>query len=124
MREGDRTGSVPHASRITHHASPGNRRADRERAGMASAQERHESWDPGVIYVVGHQRPDTDAIASSLGYAWFLHASGGAPVVPARAGHRAPQTEFALQRFEVEPPRLLPAVSPTFAHAAQAQTPV
>jgi manganese-dependent inorganic pyrophosphatase len=91
---------------------------------MATGHERHESWDAGVIYVVGHQRPDTDAIGSALGYAWYLHASGGAPVVPARAGHRTPQTEFALQRFEVEPPQLLRAVAPTFGHAARLQTPL
>ena len=38
------------------------------------------------IYVVGHVNPDTDAIASAMGYAWFRNAKGDGEVVAARAG--------------------------------------
>jgi manganese-dependent inorganic pyrophosphatase len=79
----------------------------------------HPPWDPRALYVVGHQRPDTDAIAAALGYAWYLLATGEQSVVAARAGHTGAQTQFALQRFGVPPPRILTAVAPTFGHAAR-----
>lgn len=88
---------------------------------MAPPHDSAEAWEPEVTYVVGHQRPDTDAIASALGYGWFLQQNGEARVTPARAGHLAAQTQFALRRFEVEPPRLLTTVAPCFRHAASPQ---
>ncbi len=87
-------------------------------------------WDPNLTYVVGHQRPDTDAIASALGYAWLLDQEGSPfplgdrGVVAARAGQPNPQTLFALQRFGLAAPQLLGAVAPTFAHTAKAVAPV
>ncbi|MFN3652069.1 MAG: DHHA2 domain-containing protein [Armatimonadota bacterium] len=84
-------------------------------------QERHEPWEAGITYVIGHQRPDTDAIASALGYAWYLSELEDYPVVAARTGHPAVQTQFALRRFELRPPRLLTSVAPTFGHIAVPQ---
>ena len=81
----------------------------------------HETWDPNVTYVIGHQRPDTDAIASALGYAWFLTNTGSENVVASRAGQPNGQVAFALQRFEQAAPRLLAAVAPTFAHVLRTQ---
>jgi manganese-dependent inorganic pyrophosphatase len=81
-------------------------------------------WDPSVTYVVGHQRPDTDAIASALGYAWYLSEAGEANVAPARAGAPGAETTFALQRFGLALPGLLTAVAPTFATVVQPQVPV
>jgi manganese-dependent inorganic pyrophosphatase len=80
--------------------------------------DRPEPWDARATYVVGHQRPDTDAIAAALGYAWYLSALGQTAVVAARAGHVGPQAAFALERFGQDPPRLLLDVAPTFGHAA------
>jgi manganese-dependent inorganic pyrophosphatase len=80
-----------------------------------------EVWDPGAVYVIGHQRPDTDAIASALGYAWVLRALGEDGVVPARAGQLPAQAQFALRRFGQAPPRLLIEAAPTFGHAARPQ---
>jgi manganese-dependent inorganic pyrophosphatase len=91
---------------------------------MTSATDTPQPWDPGITYVVGHQRPDTDAIGSALGYAWFLAATGTEGVAPARAGYPSAQTTFALQRFGVDPPRLLPAAAPTFATVMQPQASV
>ncbi|HTE18174.1 MAG TPA: hypothetical protein VK689_07310, partial [Armatimonadota bacterium] len=91
---------------------------------MTTASETHHRWEPGTTYVVGHQRPDTDAIASALGYAWFLTAIGQDHVLAARAGQPAEQTTFALQRFEQAPPRRLGAVAPTFGHAVRPQAPL
>ena len=87
-------------------------------------RERSSRWDPALVYVVGHQRPDTDAIGSALGYAWLLNALGRPEVVAARAGQPGEQTLFALKRFAVAPPQLLPDVAPTFGHVAVAQPPV
>ncbi len=85
-------------------------------------RERHERWNPQTTYVIGHQRPDTDAIASALGYAWYLTESGqGDNVVAARAGQPGEQAQFVLKRFEVASPILLPGVAPTFGHAAKEQ---
>lgn len=88
---------------------------------MPGTQDSPEGWEPGVTYVVGHQRPDTDAIASALAYAGFLQRTGQERVTPARAGHLGVQTQFALRRFEVEPPRHLTTVAPSFRHAASPQ---
>jgi len=91
---------------------------------MPTPTERPETWNAEAIYVIGHQRPDTDAIASALGYAWYLRATRQAEATPARAGHPPVQTMFALHRFGVDPPRLLTAVAPTFGHVARLQPPV
>ncbi len=87
---------------------------------MPSFEIPHVGWSPALTYVVGHQRPDTDAIAAALGYAWLLKARGDQSVVAARAGLISVQAAFALERFSAEPPVLLPSVAPTFGHAARA----
>jgi manganese-dependent inorganic pyrophosphatase len=89
-------------------------------AASGSPADRHETWDPRLTYVVGHQRPDTDAIASALGYAWFLSHTGHAHVRAARAGQPGDQAVFALKRFDQAAPPLLRAVAPTFGHIAGA----
>ncbi len=58
------------------------------------------------VYVIGHRRPDTDAICSALAYAW-LKRTQGADAVPARAGELNPETKFVLDRWGVEPPTLV-----------------
>jgi manganese-dependent inorganic pyrophosphatase len=60
-----------------------------------------------VVYVIGHRNPDTDMIATALGYAWVLATRDGLNCRPARAGEVNAQTAFALKRFGVEPPELL-----------------
>src|SRR5437764_2517341 len=82
---------------------------------------RPESWESGITYVIGHQRPDTDAVASALGYAWYLTTIGREKTLAARAGPLGPQALFVLERFNIPPPRLLTAVAATFGHAAQPQ---
>jgi len=68
----------------------------------------------GQIYVIGHQNPDTDAIASAMGYAWLLRDQHGSNVTAARAGQLNPQTIWVLNRLGLEPPLLLPDASPRF----------
>jgi len=66
------------------------------------------------IYVIGHINPDTDSIASAVGYAWLLHERDGLDAIPARAGPTNPQTSWVLKRLELDPPTLLTDASPRF----------
>ncbi len=66
------------------------------------------------IYVIGHVNPDTDSIASAMGYAWLLRQRDGLDTVAARAGAVNPQTAWVLKRLELEPPYLLTDASPRF----------
>jgi manganese-dependent inorganic pyrophosphatase len=66
------------------------------------------------VYVIGHVNPDTDSIASAMGYAWLLRERDGGDVVAARAGALNPQTAWVLKFLELEPPLLLNDASPRF----------
>lgn len=65
-------------------------------------------------YVIGHVNPDTDSIASAVGYAWLLRERDGEDAIAARAGAINPQTTWVLKRLELEPPLLLTDASPRF----------
>lgn len=86
---------------------------------MSPSTDRSELWDPNATYVIGHQRPDTDAIASALGYAWFLQESGRNDIIAARTGQPGEQARYALERFEQNAPRLITGVAPTFHHVLE-----
>lgn len=66
------------------------------------------------IYVVGHVNPDTDSIASAMGYAWCLRERDGVDAVAARVGAINPQTAWVLRTMDLEPPVLLTDASPRF----------
>jgi len=66
------------------------------------------------VYVIGHINPDTDSIASAMGYAWLLRERDGIEAVAARAGAINRQTAFVLKLLEMEPPMLLTDASPRF----------
>jgi manganese-dependent inorganic pyrophosphatase len=66
------------------------------------------------IYVIGHVNPDTDSIASAMGYAWLLQQRDGANAVAARAGQLNPQTSWVLKTVGLEAPVLLTDASPRF----------
>ena len=67
-----------------------------------------------TIYVTGHINPDTDSIASAMGYAWLLRERDGSNAIASRAGSINPQTAYVLKRLEVDPPLLLTDASPRF----------
>jgi manganese-dependent inorganic pyrophosphatase len=69
---------------------------------------------PNQIYVIGHVNPDTDSIASAMGYAWLLRERDGANTVAARAGALNPQTSFVIKTLGLETPILLTDASPRF----------
>lgn len=72
------------------------------------------SQNSNDIFVIGHVNPDTDAIASAMGYAWLLQDKNRDQIQAARAGQLNPQTTWVLKRLNLEPPLLLPDASPRF----------
>ncbi len=69
---------------------------------------------PEQIYVIGHVNPDTDSIASAMGYAWLLRERDGANAIAARAGALNAQTSWVLKTVGLEAPTLLTDASPRF----------
>ncbi len=62
----------------------------------------------GRVHVVGHRNPDTDSIASAIGYAELKRVMDPATdYVAARLGTPNPQTRWALERSGAETPALL-----------------
>ena len=66
------------------------------------------------VYVIGHVNPDTDAIASAMGYAWLLQERDGTNAIPARSGAINRQTAWVLHILGLEPPMLFNDASPRF----------
>jgi len=64
------------------------------------------------IYLFGHQKPDTDSIASVIGYAEFRNRSEPGRYVPARCGDLNPESRYMLDRFSIESPAFIPSVEP------------
>lgn len=76
------------------------------------------------IHVIGHQNPDTDAIAAATGYAWLLRERDGSNAVAARPGALTPQTAWVLKTVGLEPPLLLADASPRFERIARTLPPI
>ena len=57
--------------------------------------------------VIGHRNPDTDSICSAICYANLKRALTGDEYVPARAGHVNGETQFVLNYFGLEEPKLV-----------------
>lgn len=64
--------------------------------------------------IFGHKNPDTDSICSALAYA-DLKTSLGFDVEPVRLGSINGETQFALDYYGVEAPRLIETVEGTMA---------
>lgn len=65
-----------------------------------------------ITYVFGHQRPDTDSICASISYTAYKHALGDTSVIACRLGEVNKETQYALDYFNVDPPRLIKNVKP------------
>ncbi len=76
------------------------------------------------VHVIGHLNPDTDAIASAMGYAWLLRERDGLNAIPARAGAVNPQTAWVLKTVGLEPPHYLADASPRFERIARTLPPI
>ena len=60
------------------------------------------------VYVTGHKNPDTDTIASAIGYAEFKNLiDAESDYAPARLGDVNPQTAWALEKSGAKEPTLL-----------------
>ena len=60
--------------------------------------------------VIGHRNPDTDSICSAICYASLKRKLTGKDYEPCRAGNVNPETQFVLDFFQVEAPRLVESV--------------
>ena len=59
------------------------------------------------ILVFGHQNPDTDAIASAIGFAYLAREAYGHATEAVALGTPNEETAFALETFGVEAPRVV-----------------
>ena len=59
------------------------------------------------VYVVGHKNPDTDSICSAIAYADLKSKITGEDYSPRRAGQLNEETQYLLDHFQVEAPKLL-----------------
>lgn len=64
-----------------------------------------------TIYVFGHQNPDTDAISSAISYSYFLQQKGE-DATPVALGEANPETQFALDKFGFEAPKVVTSARP------------
>lgn len=63
-----------------------------------------------VVYVTGHKNPDSDSICAAYGYAALKNKTSDLPAIPVRLGNVSRETQFILDYFNVEAPRLLETV--------------
>ncbi|KMQ49946.1 Manganese-dependent inorganic pyrophosphatase [Chitinispirillum alkaliphilum] len=76
------------------------------------------------VHVLGHLNPDTDSIASAIGYAWLLRERDGKNAIAARPGAIAAQTSWLLDLIGLEAPKFLTDASPRFERIARCLPPV
>src|SRR5699024_838543 len=58
-------------------------------------------------YIFGNKNPDTDAISSAIIMADFEQQTGNTDATPYRLGEVGPETQYALNHFNVDTPELL-----------------
>lgn len=64
------------------------------------------------IYIIGHRQPDTDSVASVIGYAEFQNLRRSGQYIPAVCGPLNSETVYALRYFKMEPPLFIESVEP------------
>ena len=66
------------------------------------------------VLVIGHLAPDSDAVCSAIGYAYFKnHLDKTRLYVPCRAGALNEETAFVLESFNIEIPSRVDSVAAT-----------
>ncbi|MCM0650426.1 putative manganese-dependent inorganic diphosphatase [Clostridium swellfunianum] len=63
-----------------------------------------------TIYITGHKNPDTDSICAAIAYAEFKNKTGHLDAIPVRLGDVNRETQFILNYFGVEVPKLIETV--------------
>ena len=66
-----------------------------------------------IIRVIGHKNPDTDSICSAIAYAYLKNQTEEETFQPRRLGEINRETEFVLEHFHTDPPRLSVDMRPT-----------
>jgi len=64
------------------------------------------------VYIIGHRQPDTDSVASVIGYAEFLNLREPGRYIPAVCGPLNAETRYALAELRVDPPLFVESVEP------------
>ena len=64
-------------------------------------------YDKRRTIVIGHKNPDTDSICSAICYANLKNKATGLEFQPGRAGQVNEETQFVLDYFGVQPPKLI-----------------
>jgi manganese-dependent inorganic pyrophosphatase len=78
-----------------------------------------------LIYVSGHRSPDTDSIASAIGYAELRnHLDPDNEYAPVRLGECNAQTNWLLERSGAAEPEFLPHVMPRARDVMRAEFPI
>ncbi len=65
-----------------------------------------------TVYIIGHKQPDTDSVASVIGYAEFQNLRSPSRYIPAVCGPLNSETVYALQHFRLESPLFIESVEP------------
>lgn len=67
--------------------------------------------DKKKIYIIGHKNPDTDSICSAIAYADIKNRTEDeGRFVAKRAGQISEETQYVLDRFQMDPPGYVPNV--------------
>lgn len=64
-----------------------------------------------TVYIVGHEKPDLDSIASALGYQMYRHSQGDFNYIAIYCGDINPVTEWVFKKFKTQLPMQVPNVS-------------
>lgn len=64
------------------------------------------------VYIIGHRQPDTDSVASVMGYAEFRNIREPGRYIAAVCGPLNSETRYALERFGLESPFFVESVEP------------
>jgi len=70
------------------------------------------------VYLFGHRQPDTDSIASVIGYAELLNNTEPGKYITARCGELNPESRYMLERFGLSEPVLVDSVEPKLSDIA------
>ena len=69
--------------------------------------------DKKKIYIIGHKNPDTDSICSAIAYADIKNrAEDEGRYVAKRAGQISEETQYVLDRFQMDPRAMSPMWEP------------
>lgn len=63
-----------------------------------------------IIYITGHKNPDSDSVCAAISYAEFKNKTQDIPAIPVVLGKLSQETQYILDYYNVETPKLLETV--------------